>query len=259
MAKAKSDVRPKFTVVRDSEGRCPKVKFSKSPIDRATRKRALQTIFHELKATTFRQRRTVWRRLHTPFNSYVALTEKPPTTTAQDNRWRKNAHTYSSKLADLFSSAGVHSVNFALYGFFGDEKNAGLVENEPFEVEEFEIFIERLRMIEEAAAERLDGRPGRPENLQLKLATQTIVIALDDLYVAATGKPGRAGRRNDHYRSSAEQGKPSGPFFRLVKAALTLVGSKQGDEAIFMAIKNHKTRRGRRLLTHNMIGLPDAE
>jgi hypothetical protein len=61
------------------------------------------------------------------------------------------------------------------------------------------------------------------------------------MYVAATGKQGGAGRVHDHYEGAdaTRQGRPDGPFFRLIKAALVLVGDTQSDEAIFEAIQDH--------------------
>ena len=48
------------------------------------------------------------------------------------------------------------------------------------------------------------------------------------------------GRVHDHYDSARPQGSPTGPFFRLVKATLALVGGdKQGDEAIFRSIQDY--------------------
>src|SRR5262249_3933305 len=150
--------RPRFIVIRNSEGRFPKVKFSKSPVERVTRKRALQTIFDELEAKTFRQRRTVWRRLHGSFNSYVALMERSLPTTAGYDQWRQEVHAHSGRLADLLSSVGRHHANSAMWWIHLDDKPATSMDVGPFEEDDFELFLERLIWIEEVTLDRFsDG------------------------------------------------------------------------------------------------------
>jgi hypothetical protein len=51
-----------------------------------------------------------------------------------------------------------------------------------------------------------------------------------------------AGRVRHHHNDVVVGEKPGGPFFRPLRASLSLVDDKQGDEAIFRAIQNH-TRR----------------
>lgn len=241
--------RPRFSVVRNPEGRFPRVRlFLKSPIARAVRKRALKDIFDELRADTCRKHRAVLRHLRPSLHFHVAMMERSPWTAAQKDQWRQRVREHASKLADLLRSAGVHTANSLLYEMFGDEERAQFegYDWEAFEVEEFECLIERLHWIELATEERFKGRRGPPIQAGLRLARRSIVMALDELYIGATGKSGGGGKRHDHYeKKSADHGKPSGPFIRLVKATLKLVGDNVGNDTVLSVIDDHKAWRRR--------------
>jgi len=205
------------------------------PVDRASRKEALQTIFTELRATTFRQRRAVMRELHEPFTFYVEHVGLPRSTPTQVNQYLADMQECASKLAALMPM-------FRLY--FEDREmkvNGELILDNPTD---FTKFIGCLQMIEKETMIRLEVTRGAPKTSSaVSVATGMLVGRLASLYTAATGKKIGAGRGSE---SSVHRGKAIGPFFRLVKAAMTFTGHKQADNAILEEINHHRKRIARR-------------
>jgi hypothetical protein len=107
--------------------------------------------------------------------------------------------------------------------------------------EQLRDLIHRLQALHAATIPRFSSKRG-PKVSPLALSNGWAIYLLGRLYLARTGKRAGAGRVRHHHNDVVVGEKPGGPFFRLLRASLSLVDDKQGDEAIFRAIQNH-TRR----------------
>jgi hypothetical protein len=205
-------------------------------VKRPTRRQALQTIFTELKATTFRQRRAVIRQLYRPIASYASMAEYNVTTLKQQNEWLHEVQTCAGKLADLLSdrrtSVSVYSTLDYLDRAQECEALGWLLG------EEREVLIEMLEDLHNCTGVRFRASRGRSESPR-KSANYGLVIELARIYQAATGREAGAGRVSGNAKT--RQGKPTGPFFRLVQAVHALIGDGQSDEAIFSTIRDYKS------------------
>ena len=204
------------------EGSMPCVSLYSS-VDRAKRKRALTTIFKELKSTTFRERRAIIKELYFWLSAFVQMSRGRGSTVKRLNKWTADVRGHSGKLADLLNSMPADVI-------------APLGCPRIFSPKTLPDFVSQLRKMEEATKRKFSSPSGRKES-PFTLASSALVGGLSEAYVKATGKQGRAGRVNNHYGAASRQGKPDGPFFRFITAALALVGDKQGDEAILRAIQ----------------------
>jgi hypothetical protein len=201
----------------------PRVSLSSS-VDRTTRRQALKIIFTELRSTTFRERMAIVKELYKLLSLFVYCS-RPSPTFKQLKKWTLGVQTHAHKLADLLNSMPKELMRPLGYPrILGPEPRSD--------------FIDRLRKLEEATKQKFSSSRGR-KTPSTKAANLVLIIWLNEIYATATGKQGRAGRVHDHYGRTNREGKPGGPFFRLIKAALALVGDKQGDEAIFRAIQDH--------------------
>jgi len=195
-------------------------------VSRSTRKVALQTIFTELKANTFRQRREVIRKLYKSLSFFVYDANRPAPTIKQLNRWMADVSDYTLNLSRLLS-------------FRPDEVMAPLRYPKVLTPKKLQDLVHQLQELYATTAVRFSSQRG-PKISPLALSNLGVIVSLTRLYVAATGKRSGHGRVHDHYDSARPQGSPTGPFFRLVKATLALVGGdKQGDEAIFRSIQDY--------------------
>jgi hypothetical protein len=207
-----------------------------------TRKRALGTIFKELDARTYRQRIAALRKLRESCSLYsyrIEVKRKRVPRHGQLNDMLAGLQEHSSKLADLLSSDHFFFVHkLAIFKFVHE---LAIFKSPLFKTRRglFQ-FVKRLRAIEYATMARVAVPKARPKDHMLPLARECVVAMCNDLYAEATGKPIGAGRKS--------YGKPSGPFIRLVHAALIYVGDSaidehRGHDAVLTAIKRYQERR----------------
>jgi hypothetical protein len=204
-----------------------------SSVSSAARKRALQTIFDELGAKTFRERRAIIRELYPQLSTFVMICRSRSTSIKEFNTWIADVHAHARDLADLLNAMPKEVISELL-----GTPNRELVVK-ALRRDKLAELTSHLRTLEEITKRRLPSRRG-PKKTFFGFATRFLVSLLNRMYVAHTGKQGGAGRRRDHHKESEDHGRPSGPFFRFIKATLTLVGDDQGDEAIFRAISYHR-------------------
>jgi hypothetical protein len=156
---------------------------------------------------------------------FVYFSGQSSPTFKQLNKWTLDVQAHAHKLADLLNSMPKELIRPLGYPrILGPKQRSD--------------FIDRLRILEETTKKRFSSPRGRKTS-STNTANLILIVCLNEMYATATGKQGRAGRVHDHYGRTNREGKPGGPFFRLIKAALALVGDKQGDEAIFRAIQDH--------------------
>jgi hypothetical protein len=202
----------------------PRISLSSS-IDRTARRQALKIIFTELRSTTFRERMAIVKELNRLLSAFVYVSSKSSPTSKQLNKWTADVQAVAHKLADLLNSMPENLISALGYPRILERKQRA-------------DFVDRLRILEETTKQKFSSRRGRKTSYTY-VANLILIIRLNEMYATATGKQGSAGRVHDHHGRTNREGKPGGPFFRLIKAALALVGDKQGDEAIFRAIQHH--------------------
>ena len=187
------------------------------------RKQALQTILTELNLSTIGERKAALRQLDRVLCSYR---EERASKVADFAQWATEVKVCSGRLAELLSSIPYQP-------YFGQ-----FFENTLFRGGQLPPFIDRLQTLAEVMIEEKVAR-GRPK--KHRPGMRSLIFRLDKMYTAATGNPGTVWRRNDG--SKRKQGAPDGPFFRVVKAAQTLAGDQQSDEANFKEIEAYKEMR----------------
>lgn len=208
-----------------------KRRLLRNRVDRKTRKQALQIICSELRAETFEDRRAEIEHVYMMVSYVAEAADYSPPPVKQLDTWARNVCIRATELADLLE--------------WLEEKLVEVRETLEYPAilhpKTLPAFISQLRELEEATNYQIYAGRGRKVS-PLRDATASLVDGLDEIYTLATGKKGGAGRVHNHYGESGDEGKPSGPFFALVKAALALVGDTQGDEAILRAIRRHRAR-----------------
>jgi hypothetical protein len=185
-------------------------------------KLALQTIFTELNAITVKDRRNVMQALQRAVNlqaDYIRGKGQNPSQ-REFNEWQAKVHLHSGKLAALLSD-----------GEFLESHTRA-----PWPKGKRADLVSRLRALEEDSKEPIKVRRGAPE--VDFLSTLPVIAMCHHLYGTRIGKPIGAGRRNNTGRE--KQGAPTGPFFRLVRAAFSLAGDKAGDESVLSTIRRYQ-------------------
>jgi hypothetical protein len=210
----------------------PKVSLYSS-VSSAARKRALQTIFDELGAKTFRERRAIIRELYVQLSVFVMSCRSRSPSIKEFNTWIADVQSHTRALSELLNAMPQGMISELL----GTPDRELVVK--ALRRDKLAELTSHLRRLEEITKRRLPSRRG-PKKTPFGPATRCQVSLLNKMYVAHTGKQGGAGRRRDHHKESEDHGRPSGPFFRFVKATFALVGDLQGDEAIFRAISHHR-------------------
>jgi hypothetical protein len=205
----------------------------------ATRKRALQTIFTELKADSFRERKAIMHQLDDPLRFLRNAQGLSPGCAKRVDKSMEGVQGSARQLREALEI--TWTARWEILALDIVDGRAG-----------FADFVGKLRLIEQAIADRRKatrrrGRGRQPDFIR-HMATQNLLGALEPLYTAATGKRAGGGRVNN--ANSPKDRKPSGPFIRLVKAALMLagdsrVGGGRGDDAVLAAIDNYKDFRKR--------------
>ena len=189
---------------------------------RDARRSALQTIFNELGASSFHERRAVLRSLTCSIShfAYTLGLKGPPS--GELNKWRSKVLRHADALAVLVEQAPDVCRHLILEAVTGAPS------------------AEVLRSLSERCRGKfLTGR-GRPEDRALAIARLMLLGDVERLYFDATGKQAAAGRRHYHYAPTREKrGRPNGPFFRLASAVFVLAGEQRGEEAIFNAIRTY--------------------
>jgi hypothetical protein len=196
--------------------------FKISVGDRGTRRKAWSMIFDELGAVTITHRLRIARAVKAAlqFTMHPALSGRQRTI-SEANKWCDEVAKQSSELADLLRDPDAH----ILLEFIYDDRGTALLE----QLEQLEAVALRMRQ---------EPKAGRPPALKRQARLYLLVDDLGRLYQAATNSRAGAGRRNDHGAIKSKQhGKPDGPFFRIVKAALALANDSTSDEAILDAIQ----------------------
>jgi hypothetical protein len=122
-------------------------------------------------------------------------------------------------------------------------------------MDEWDFLIDHLRRLASDSARRCSliyQKKGRREDS----AAKEFVAALSWLFQECNaGKLPARGSRTA-YPAGSKSSSPSGPFFRIVRAAFRLAGDARSDEAIASLIKRHDPQWYRQILQHGWLGRP---
>ena len=178
-----------------------------APISREKWKRALKTIFEELRADTFSKRHAALRQLYPSLSIYVHLRsadQQQRIPVKKLNRWTEGVRTHAGKLASL-----LNSIPQSVIQPLGYPKLLG-------QPRLLSALIDQLRTLERITQRRFSSTPGR--KVFAGAANSYLIDRLNQMYFAATGKQGGVGRVHDHHERASSignvsKGRRMGHFF----------------------------------------------
>jgi hypothetical protein len=207
---------------------------------RADRKAALRTIFDELQIRRLGDEKAFLRelvRLDVQYHAMRCAWDNSPTI-PELRAWLSDLAKCPTQFLEMLSGkasrAGLSTIAKAL----------GISETDlilAFAEDQNGAFKSSLADAAAKAAER--ARSVKAAGRDRDWPFNALMIGLGQLYERFIGRPAKVGRKNDPYSVHVD-GRPTGPFWRFSRSALTLMGNPQGgfrsDEALAKAIQRQR-------------------